>query len=115
MRSLITLHIGAYQLSPEPEAIRYDDLLNIFWRIHETTSLNHQGVDRGEHNCSVIFFHAPEQKYLPQCSRIHPQHSGGFTRSIVTQIEPACDYRLASEDHQRYFEKRSHSEAVRPS
>lgn len=84
----------------------------MFWNIHDPTSLNRQGPDRGEQYRSAIFFHNPQQEEAAKHSKEKLQMSGGFDKDIVTQIKPATEYYLATEEHQQYFEKkgrRSHS------
>jgi peptide-methionine (S)-S-oxide reductase len=84
----------------------------VFWNIHDPTSLNRQGADRGEQYRSVIFFHNPQQEEVAKRSKEKLQMSGRFDKDIVTEIKPAKEYYLATEDHQQYFEKkrqRSHS------
>ena len=71
--------------------------------IHDPTSLNRQGGDRGEQYRSVIFYHTPEQAQTARRAKDQLQNSGQYSKPIVTDIEPASAYWLASEEHQRYF------------
>ncbi|MEO1765353.1 MAG: peptide-methionine (S)-S-oxide reductase, partial [Cyanobacteria bacterium J06629_18] len=75
--------------------------------IHDPTSLNRQGADRGDQYRSVIFFHSSEQEVIARNSKQQLQDSGKYEKDIVTQIEQAADYWLASEEHQQYFEKKN--------
>ncbi len=102
----ITGHAEVTQLEYDPDQISYEQLLEIFWQIHDPTSVNRQGNDRGEQYRSVIFTHTPEQNQIAHRSRREQESSGRYDQPIVTQIEPASDYWLASEDHQHYFAKR---------
>lgn len=107
--SRITGHAEVAQVEYDASIISYEELLEIFWKIHDPTSLNRQGADRGDQYRSVIFFHTPEQQAIAINSFQQLQDSGKYEKDIVTQIEPASDYWLASEEHQQYFEKRNQS------
>jgi peptide-methionine (S)-S-oxide reductase len=86
--------------------VSYDQLLDVFWNIHDPTSLNRQGPDRGEQYRSVIFFHNAQQEEAAKRSKQKLQMSGKFDKDIVTEIKPAKEYYLATEEHQQYFEKK---------
>ena len=103
----ITGHAEVAQIEYAPEIVSYEKLLDIFWQMHDPTSLNRQGADRGEQYRSVIFYHTPEQEQIARKSRL--QQSGKYDKQIVTQIEPAKDYHLATEDHQQYLAKKNRS------
>ena len=103
----ITGHAEVAQLEYDPEIVSYEELLNIFWQIHDPTSLNRQGADRGEQYRSVIFYHTPEQEKLACQSKLQLQQSGKYNRDIVTEIKPAKEYYLATEDHQQYLAKKN--------
>jgi peptide-methionine (S)-S-oxide reductase len=105
--SRITGHAEVAQVVYDPCQVTYEDLLAVFWRIHDPTSLNRQGADRGEQYRSVIFYHTPEQGAIAQRAKAKLDSSGQYERAIVTQIEPASTYWLASEEHQQYFEKQT--------
>jgi peptide-methionine (S)-S-oxide reductase len=110
--SRITGHAEVAQVEYDPSKVSYEELLDVFWNIHDPTSLNRQGADRGEQYRSVIFFHNPQQEEEAKRSKEKLQISGRFDKDIVTEIKPAKEYYLATEDHQQYFEKkrqRSHS------
>ncbi|NEQ17410.1 MAG: peptide-methionine (S)-S-oxide reductase MsrA, partial [Moorea sp. SIO3E2] len=93
----------------DPEKVSYEQLLDVFWSIHDPTTLNRQGPDRGEQYRSVIFFHNQEQEVLARLSKQKLQVSGKFDKDIVTEIKPASDYYLADDYHQQYFEKKQKS------
>ncbi|WP_017297529.1 peptide-methionine (S)-S-oxide reductase MsrA [Nodosilinea nodulosa] len=101
--SRITGHAEVCQVDFDPGQIPYDALLDTFWRIHDPTSLNRQGADRGEQYRSVIFYHTPEQAVAARRSKNALQASGHYPKPIVTCIEPASAYWLASAEHQQYF------------
>ena len=107
--SRITGHAEVAQVEYDPSIISYEELLEVFWKIHDPTTLNRQGADRGEQYRSVIFFHTPEQEIMARNSKQQLQNSGNYDKDIVTQIKPASAYWLASEEHQQYFEKKNYS------
>ncbi len=86
--------------------VSYEVLLDIFWSIHDPTSLNRQGADRGEQYRSVIFFHTQQQEQIGKRSKENLERSSKYDKAIVTQIQPASTYWLAEEYHQQYFEKK---------
>ena len=104
--SRITGHAEVCQVKYDPSVVSYQALLDIFWSIHDPTSLNRQGADRGEQYRSVIFFHIPEQEQIARCSKENLERLGKYDKAIVTQIQPASTYWLAEEYHQQYFEKK---------
>ena len=85
--------------------ISYEQLLDIFWNIHDPTQLNRQGPDRGTQYKSVIFYHNQQQKKLAEKSKKRQQTSGNYKKEIVTEIISAQKFYLAEEYHQKYFEK----------
>lgn len=104
--SRITGHAEVAQVEYDPALVTYDELLQVFWAIHDPTSLNRQGADRGEQYRSVIFYHTPEQRVAAEQSKRQLEQSGKYDKPIVTQIEPASAYWLAEDYHQQYLEKR---------
>ena len=104
--SRITGHAEVVQVEYDPQDVSYDDLLALFWDIHDPTTLNRQGPDRGEQYRSVIFFHNVQQEEAAKQSKAKLQMSGRFAQDIVTQITPAGAYYLADQEHQQYFEKK---------
>jgi peptide-methionine (S)-S-oxide reductase len=102
----ITGHAEVAQIEYDSAMVSYDELLKVFWEIHDPTSLNRQGPDRGEQYRSVIFFHTPQQEIAAKNSKQNLQASQKYEKDIVTEIKPASTYWLASEEHQQYFEKK---------
>jgi peptide-methionine (S)-S-oxide reductase len=98
-----TGHAEAVEVTFDPQRVSYDDLLNVFWQIHDPTQLNRQGPDVGDQYRSAVFTHSPEQESAAIASRDREQSR--HTRPIVTQIVPAPKFWAAEEYHQRYFEK----------
>ncbi len=102
----ITGHAEVVQVEYDPAIAPYTTLLDLFWSIHDPTSLNRQGADRGEQYRSVIFFHTSAQELAAKASKDKLQQSGKYDKPIVTQIAPAAQYWLAEDYHQQYYEKK---------
>jgi peptide-methionine (S)-S-oxide reductase len=98
-----TGHAEAVEVWFDPTLVSYDELLNVFWSIHDPTTRNRQGWDFGSQYRSAIFFHDADQEKLAIASRDTRQ--GGSARPIVTEIVPAVPFYDAEDYHQRYFEK----------
>jgi peptide-methionine (S)-S-oxide reductase len=102
----VTGHAEVVQIEYDRDLVSYEKLLEVFWNCHDPTSLNRQGSDRGEQYRSVIFYHTPDQEQKARHSKLNLQQSRRYEREVVTQIQPASDYYLATEEHQQYYEKR---------
>jgi len=100
-----TGHAEAVEVTFDPAKVSYEELLKVFWTIHDPTQLNRQGPDVGDQYRSAIFFHTPEQEKTAKASKKTLVDSGRFRGDIVTQIVPAKDYWRAEDYHQRYEEK----------
>ncbi|MDD1674763.1 MAG: peptide-methionine (S)-S-oxide reductase MsrA [Methanomicrobiales archaeon] len=100
-----TGHAEAVQVIYNPEIVSYEQLLDVFWEIHDPTQKNRQGPDFGTQYRSVIFYHSPVQESAARSSRDKLQRSGKYHMSIVTEIVPAQEFYRAEEYHQRYLEK----------
>jgi peptide-methionine (S)-S-oxide reductase len=98
-----TGHAEAVEVTYDPQRVTYDQLLDLFWQMHDPTQLNRQGPDVGDQYRSAIFTHGPEQEREAIASRDREQKK--YSRPIVTQIVPAARFWPAEEYHQRYFEK----------
>ncbi len=100
-----TGHAEVVELEFDPAVTSYEQLLDLFWGIHDPTQLNRQGPDFGTQYRSVVFYHSPEQEAAARSSLAGLELSGRFKRKIVTQLLPAPAFWRAEEYHQRYFEK----------
>jgi peptide-methionine (S)-S-oxide reductase len=98
-----TGHAEAVEVWFDPALVGYDELLAVFWSIHDPTTRNRQGWDFGSQYRSAIFFHDADQEKTATASR--DERQAGLARSIVTEIVPAPAFYEAEEYHQRYFEK----------
>ena len=101
-----TGHAEVVEVTFDPDAVSYDDLLDVFWSIHDPTTLNRQGPDIGSQYRSAIFTHDPGQATTALASKERLQNTIGPGREIVTEITPASEFYRAEDYHQRYLEKR---------
>ncbi len=102
-----TGHAEAVEVWFDPAQVSYGQLLDTFWRIHNPTTRNRQGLDFGSQYRSAIFCHDTGQQELAIAARDAEQQSR--RRRIVTQITPASAFYRAEEYHQRYLEKHGHA------
>jgi peptide-methionine (S)-S-oxide reductase len=101
-----TGHAEVVQVTYDPSKVSYDQLLAVFWSIHDPTQLNRQGPDIGTNYRSVIFYHDAEQGKLARKSKEVMETSGIFRfGKIMTAIMPAPEFYRAEEYHQHYHEK----------
>lgn len=100
-----TGHAEVTQVEYDPSVVSYNDLLKVFWKSHNPTTLNRQGPDVGTQYRSAIFYHTPEQEVAARASKEELEKAGVYKRPIVTEIVPASDFWRAEEYHQRYLEK----------
>lgn len=101
-----TGHAEVVQVTFDSSKIGYDQLLTLFWQIHDPTTVNQQGLDIGSQYRSVIFFHSTEQESAAQAAKQALQASGRFRGAIVTEIVAAEPFYMAEDYHQQYLEKR---------
>ena len=99
-----TGHAEVVEVTFDPQAVSYRDVLEVFWENHSPTTLNRQGPDVGAQYRSAIFYSSPEQ--LVEARRSREAAQARFPKPIVTQIVPATDFWRAEEYHQQYLEKR---------
>ena len=98
-----TGHAEACQISYDPKQISYAELLEVFWKTHDPTTLNRQGNDAGTQYRSAIFYHNEEQKKLAEHYKKELAASGAFDDPIVTEIVPFTRLFKAEAYHQNYF------------
>jgi peptide-methionine (S)-S-oxide reductase len=98
-----TGHAEVTQLTYDPEIISFEDLLYIFWRIHDPTTLNRQGADVGTQYRSIILYHDETQKAIAEKSKQEAGSSALWPNPIVTEIAPLGDFYKAEAYHQDYF------------
>ena len=104
-----TGHAEAVMVEFDPARVTYDELLDVFWGIHDPTTRNRQGPDVGSQYRSAIFTVGETQDAAARASKTRYAASSGLGDRIVTEIEPAGPYHLAEDYHQQYVEKRQGS------
>ena len=103
-----TYHAEAVRVHYDSDEVTYDKLLDIFFEIHDPTTLNRQGVDFGTQYRSSIFYLNDFQR-LSSENKISQLNSTRFNNSIVTTIEEAGSFWIAEEYHQKYIRKKKQS------
>ena len=98
-----TGHAEVTQIIYNPEKITFDELLEVFWKTHDPTSLNRQGNDVGTQYRSVIFYHNDAQRVLAEKYKDELNKSGAFRAPIVTNIEKFTAFYPAEDYHQDYY------------
>ena len=96
-----TGHAEAVQITFDPSVISYGDLLDVFFTIHDPTTLNRQGNDIGTQYRSAIFYHSPEQKAIAEQKIAEAANS--WEKPIVTELKPIDTFYPAEDYHQEYF------------
>ena len=102
-----TGHAEATQVTFDPDQVSFDQLLEVFWAMHDPTQVNRQGPDIGDQYRSVIFTHSDEQKLAAEMSKERAQ--ARFSKPIATQIVPLTTFYPAEDYHQAYYEKNGHT------
>lgn len=100
-----TGHAEALQVKYDPKEISYEELLDLFWSIHNPTTKNRQGPDIGSQYRSIIFYHTPEQESIAKRSKQELDDSNKFQNKIVTEIVRASTFYPAEDYHQKYYQK----------
>ncbi len=98
-----TGHAELIRIVFDPLKVSYEDLLEIFWKTHDPTTLNQQGNDIGPQYRSVIFYHNEAQKQKAEQYKTELDKAGVFDKPIVTTIEPFMNYYSAENYHQDYY------------
>ncbi len=98
-----TGHAEVVQVVFDPEVITYREILEVFFAIHDPTTLNRQGADKGTQYRSVIFTHSPEQKAMAEQVIAELNQEGLWGAPIVTQVVPLEAFYPAEDYHQEYF------------
>jgi len=99
-----TGHAEVCQIRFDSRRITFSELLNVFWKIHNPTTLNRQGNDVGTQYRSVIYYHTSLQREEALASRVSAEASGLWTDPIVTEITELPVYYPAEDYHQNYFQ-----------
>ncbi|HEX2909054.1 MAG TPA: peptide-methionine (S)-S-oxide reductase MsrA [Phototrophicaceae bacterium] len=99
-----TGHAEVVQIRYNPQEISFQDLLDVFFTIHDPTTLNRQGADAGTQYRSAIFYHTPEQKTTAEQAIAELNEAKVWNNPIVTDITPLTAFYPAEDYHQEYFE-----------
>ncbi len=100
-----TGHTEVVQLEYDPDAVSYDELLEIFFKIHDPTTANRQGPDVGSQYRPAIFYHDDAQREAAEAYVAALEEADAYDAPIVTEIESLETFYEAEEYHQNYFEK----------
>jgi peptide-methionine (S)-S-oxide reductase len=98
-----TGHAEVIQITFDPNVVSFEDILDIFWRTHDPTTLNRQGGDVGTQYRSVIFTHSDEQQAVAERSSREADASDLWPDPIVTEISPFTTFYPAEDYHQNYY------------
>jgi peptide-methionine (S)-S-oxide reductase len=98
-------HAEAIEIVFDPKRIRYRNLLEFFFQIHDPTTLNRQGNDRGTSYRSAIFYTSDEQRQIAEDTIADVDASGLWPGKVVTEVAPAGDFWKAEPEHQDYLER----------
>lgn len=100
-----TGHAEVIRIEYDAEVISYEKLLEIFWFVHNPTTLNRQGNDVGTQYRSVVFYHDEEQRILAEEYKTKLDNSSAFADAVVTEISPLTTYYNAESDHKGYYKR----------
>ena len=100
-----TGHAEVIQITFDPEVISYAEVLDVFWRTHDPTTLNRQGPDTGTQYRSVIFYHNDQQRTIAEQTKRELDASGLWKKPIVTEIVPFTKFYAAEDYHQDYYQQ----------
>jgi peptide-methionine (S)-S-oxide reductase len=100
-----TGHAEVVQITFDSSAITFRDILNVFFTIHDPTTLNRQGADVGTQYRSAIFYHSPEQRQVAEEAIAELTAAGLWNDPIVTEVVPLSTFYPAEEYHQGYFRR----------
>ena len=104
-----TGHAEALLIQFDPNEVSYEQLLDVFWSIHDPTTKNRQGPDIGSQYRSMIAYHTKEQELLAKKSKADLERSSQLREgTIVTEIVPASTFYKAEDYHQKYYQKRGY-------
>ena len=100
-----TGHAEVVQITFDPKVVSFGELLEVFWKTHDPTTLNRQGNDVGTQYRSAVFYHDHQQKAEAEKYKKKLDEAGVFDDPIVTEISPLGVYYAAENYHQEYFEQ----------
>jgi peptide-methionine (S)-S-oxide reductase len=100
-----TGHAEVVQVEYDTDELAYEDLLEVFFKVHDPTTLNRQGPDIGEQYRSIVLYHDDDQRDLAEAFVEELEAADAYEDDIVTEIEPLETFYRAEDKHQNYFEK----------
>src|ERR687894_712076 len=100
-----TGHAEVVQVTFDPGIVSYKDILEVYFTIHDPTTLNRQGADVGTQYRSVIFYHTPEQKRIAEEVIAELEEAGVWEDPIVTEVTPSSAFYSAEDYHREYFQR----------
>ncbi|MFQ5980152.1 MAG: peptide-methionine (S)-S-oxide reductase MsrA [Candidatus Heimdallarchaeota archaeon] len=98
-----TGHAEVIQIRFNPEKIRYEELMEIFFKTHDPTTLNRQGNDVGTQYRSIILYHTENQQVIAKQSKAELEAAGAWSKPIVTEIVPFIKFYPAEDYHQNFY------------
>lgn len=104
----LTGHAEVIQITYDPQVISFKELLEVFWKTHDPTTLNRQGNDTGTQYRSGVYYHNDEQKRLAEEYKQKLNDAHAFDNPIVTEIEPLKSFYPAEDYHQNYYKQNGH-------
>jgi peptide-methionine (S)-S-oxide reductase len=108
--SKTTGHAEVVQITFDPSVISYKELLEVFWKSHDPTTKDKQGLDKGPQYRSVIFYHNDEQRELAEHYKKELDNAHIFKRKVVTEISPYKEFYAAEDYHQNFYNNNPENE-----
>jgi len=102
-----TGHAEVVQITFDPDIISFRDILQVFFTIHDPTTLNRQGADVGTQYRSAIFYHSEDQRAIAEAVIAEMEDAGLWANPIVTEVTPLETFYVAEDYHQGYYENNS--------
>lgn len=99
----LTGHAEVIQVSFDPQVVSFEEVLEVFWKTHDPTTLNRQGNDVGTQYRSAVFYHDDEQREIAEKYKAQLESEGVFDDPIVTEISPLVEFYEAEDYHQNYY------------
>ncbi|WP_022823048.1 peptide-methionine (S)-S-oxide reductase MsrA [Hymenobacter norwichensis] len=104
----LTGHAEVIQITYDPQVISFKELLEVFWKTHDPTTLNRQGNDTGTQYRSGVYYHNDEQRRLAEEYKQKLNEAHAFDNPVVTEIEPLKSFYPAEDYHQNYYKQNGH-------
>ena len=99
----VTGHAEVIHFNYDPTKVSFEELLEVFWKTHDPTTLNQQGEDIGTQYRSIVFYHSDEQRELAEKYKSKLDEAADFDRPIVTEITAASEFFAAKDQHQNFY------------